>query len=61
MWLQEKLCEKYQVVRYGNSMCVDTGMRFSMNFGHKKFTWKISCNFIGTGIGMPVYSANNFF
>ena len=32
-----------------------------MNFSHQKFTGKISCNFIGTGIGMPVYSGNKFF
>ena len=34
-------CEKYQVVRYVTSMCVDMGMRFSVNFGHEKcFTVK---------------------
>ena len=42
-------------------MHVDTGMRFSVNFGHEKFTGKISCNFIGSGIGMPVSSGNKFF
>ena len=40
-----KMHEKYQVVGYGNGMHVDMGMRFSVNFGHKKFTRKISCNF----------------
>ena len=42
-------------------MDIDTGMRFSMNFGHEKFTVKISCNFIGISIGMPMYSGKNFF
>ena len=60
MHLREKSCEKYQVMRYGNGMCIDMGMRFSMNFGCKNFTGKISCNFIGTGIGIPMYSGNNF-
>ena len=48
-------------MRYGNGMCIDTGTRFSVNFSHEKFTGKISCNSIGTGIGMPMYSGNKFF
>ena len=32
-----------------------------MNFGCKTFTGKIYCNNIGTSIGMPVYSGNEFF
>ena len=59
--LIKKLCEKYQVLRYGNGMCVDMGMRFSMNFGHENFAGKISCNFIGTGTWMSMYSGNKFF
>ena len=42
-------------------MHIDRGMRFSMNFGHEKFTGKVSCNFIATGIGMPMYTGNNVF
>ena len=47
---------KYQVMRYGISMCIDMGIKFSVNFGCKNLTGKISCNFIGTAIGMPMYS-----
>ena len=45
---------------YWNGMYIDMGMRFSMNFSHEKLSGKISCNFIGAGIGMPV-SSGNFF
>ena len=48
-------------MRYGNGMHIDTGMRFSMNFGCKTFTRKIPVIFTGTGIGMPMYSGNKFF
>ena len=48
------LCEKYQVVRYITSMCVDMGMRFSMNFGHGKILLRNFLEFIGNGIGMPM-------
>ena len=45
---------------YSNSMHVDTGMRFSVNFGHEKFTGKFPVIFIDTSIGMPMYSGNKF-
>ena len=46
---------------YGNGMHTDTGIKFSMSFSHEKFTGKISCLFIGTGIGMPMYSGIKIF
>ena len=42
---------KYQIISNGNGICVDTGMRFSVN----------SCIFVGTSIGMPMYSGNKVF
>ena len=42
-------------------MCVDMAMRFSMKFGHEKFTGKFPVIFNGTGTGMPVYSGNKLF
>ena len=59
--VMRKSHEKYRVVRYSNGMHIDMRMRFSMNFGHEKFTRKISCNFISAGIRMPVYSGNIYF
>ena len=41
--------------------CIDMGVRFSVNFGCRKIYRKISCVFVGTGIGMPMYSGNKFF
>ena len=32
-----------------------------MNFGHKNLPGKFPIMFIGTGIGMPVYSGNKIF
>ena len=52
--------EKYQVIRFGHGMHIGIGIRYSMDFGHEKFTRKISCNFIGTGIGMPCTQEINF-
>ena len=44
-------------------MCDDMGMKFSMNFSHRKIYQEISCMFvgIGIGIGMPMFPGNNFF
>ena len=39
----------------------DTGVKFSVNFGHRIIYQEISCIFVGTGIGMPMYPGNNFF
>ena len=54
MCLWENSHEKYQVVRYVIGMCIDTGMRFSMNFSPKKFLMWNFLEFIGNGIGMPM-------
>ena len=48
-------------MNYGNGMHVDTGIKFSMNFSHGTIYWDNSSNFIGTSIGMPVYSGNKLF
>ena len=52
-----KSCEKYQVVKYSEGICIDMGIKFSVDFAH----WKISWIFIGTGIGVPVYSGIKIF
>ena len=54
MHLWEISYEKYQVVRYVTSMHVDTGMRFSVNFGHKNFLMWNFLECIGNSIGMPM-------
>ena len=53
MHLQENSCEKYQVMGYVTSMHIDTGMRFSMNFGHEKFYWESSWNLLVPVLGCP--------
>ena len=58
---QGKSHVKYQVVGDGNSFCNDMGVKFSMNFRHREIYWEISCTFIGTGIGMPMYPGIKFF
>ena len=35
-------------------------MKFSMNFGHEKFLPLNFLEFVGSGIGMPIYSGNKF-
>ena len=42
-------------------MCVDTGMKFSMDVGHRKSYRENFLYFMGTGIGMPTYPGNNIF
>ena len=61
MWSRENSCEKYQVIKYGNGMHIDMGIKFSMISVTVKFNRKISCIVTGTGIGMPMYSGNKFF
>ena len=36
-------------------------MRFSGNFSHEKFLPLNLLEFVGDGIGMPMYSGNKFF
>ena len=60
MQSQENLHEKYQVMRYGKGMIIDTRIKLSMTFSCSKVSRKSSCIFIGTGIGMPMYSGNKF-
>ena len=55
-----KLHEKYQVMKYSNGMHIDMEIKFSLNFSCWKFYWGISCIFIGTSIGMHMYSGINF-
>ena len=43
------------------SVCDDTGVGFSMNFGHRKIYQEISCTIIGTSIGMSMYPGHKFF
>ena len=42
-------------------MHINMGMKISVNFGCRKIYQEISCMFVGTGIGMPMYPGNRFF
>ena len=43
------------------TVCTLIWNKILCEFGYKKFAGKISCNCIGTNIGIPMYSGNNFF
>ena len=60
--LHEKSRVKYRFFMCATGMCIDTdGMRFSMNFGHKKSLPGNFLEFVGNGIGMPVKSGFKIF
>ena len=42
-------------------MCIDMGMRFPMSFSHKNLPGTYPVVFLGTSIGMLMYSGNKFF
>ena len=61
MQSQENLYEKYPVMRYGNGIHIGMGIKFPINFSCKKITRKFPVIFVGTGIGMHIYSGNKIF
>ena len=53
MWSQENSCEKYQVMRYGNGVCIGTGIKFSMNFSHENLPGQFPVILLVPVVGCP--------